>query len=225
MNKTISCIGLVLAGNLLVACGSSNSVQTTATTCTGPEDPSCRLAVDPPSVVRWVAPATDGVSTGVVEQTSDTTCMSGKIDPGSNGAGWGAILILQLAQDDGGSTQVAPFDITARGATQVRFNLSNPPPTGLLPQLVELTSADCRTAPDCLDQFSGPPALATAGSVTVALGDLVTPDAQHATLVSDPTLTVALQFYVRPLPSMAFDYDFCVQDLQFLDAAGHEVSR
>lgn len=225
MNKTSSCTGLVLAGSLLVACGSSNSVQTTAPACTSPTDPTCRVAVDPPSVVRWVAPATDGVSTGVVEQTPDKTCMSGKVDPGASGAGWGAILILQLAQDDGGSTEVAPFDVTARGVTQVRFTLSNPPPTGILPQLVELTSADCTTASDCLDQFSGPPAVTTAGSTTLTLADFVTPDAQHASLVSDPTIAVALQFWVGPLPGMAFDYDFCLQDLQFLDAAGNEVSR
>ncbi len=151
--------------------------------------------------------------------------MSGKVDPGPSGAGWGAILILQLAQDNGGSIQLAPFDVTARGVTQVRFNLSNPPPTGVLPQLVELTSADCTNAQDCLAQFSGPPAATTAGPVTLALSDFATPDAQHPNLVSDPTITVALQFWVSPLPGMAFDYDFCIQGLQFLDAAGNEVSR
>jgi hypothetical protein len=109
--------------------------------------------------------------------------------------------------------------------TQVRFNVSNPPPTGILPQLVELTSADCTTAPDCQAEFGGPPALTTAGSTTVALGDLVTADAQHANKVSDPTISTGLQFVVSPLPGKAFDYNFCIQDLQFLDAAGNEVSR
>jgi hypothetical protein len=213
-----------------MACGSSSSsVQKTAPTCNSPTDPSCRLAVDPPSVVRWVAPTTDavagGVSTAVVERTSDETCMSGKVDPGPSGSGWGAILIFQLGQDDGGATQRAPFDLNARGVAQVRFNLSNPPPTGILPQLVELTSADCTTAPACLDSFGGPPAFTTAGSHTVALGDLVTADAQQSNKVSDPTLSVALQFYVSPQPGKAFDYNFCIQDLQFLDAAGNEVSR
>ncbi len=230
MNKISSCIGLVLTGSLLVACGSSgSSVQKTAPTCNTPTDPSCRLAVDPPSVVRWVAPTTDasagGVSTGIVEQTSDKTCMSGKVDPGPSGSGWGAILIFQLAQDDGGSTQTAPFDLNARGVAQVRFNLSNPPPTGLLPQLVELSSADCKTAPGCLVSFAGAPVLKTAGPVTVALGDLVNAPAGQASQVSDPTLSVALQFYVSPQPGKAFDYNFCIQGLQFLDAAGNEVSR
>jgi hypothetical protein len=229
MNKTFSCIGLVLAGSLLVACGSSNGGQKTAPTCISPADPSCRIGVDPPSVVRWVAPITDavasGVSTAVVEQTPGKTCMSGKIDPGPSGAGWGAILLFELAQRGDGTTVVTPFDVKARGITQVRFNLSNPPPTGVLPQLVELTSADCTTAPDCQAQFGGPPALTSAGSITVALGDLVTPDAQHANQVSDPTISTGLQFVVSPLPSKAFDYDFCIQGLQFLDAAGNEVSR
>jgi hypothetical protein len=229
MNKTFSCIGLVLTGSLLVACASSNSSQKTAPTCMKPQDPGCRLAVDPPSVVRWVAPATDavagGVSTAVVERTSDKTCMSGKIDPGPSGAGWGAILIFQLAQDDGGSTQTAPFDLKARGVAQVRFTLSNPPPTGILPQLVELTSADCKTAPSCLASFTGPPVLKTAGPVTLALGDLVNAPAGQASQVSDPTLTVALQFYVLPQSGTAFDYDFCIDGMQFLDAAGNEVLR
>lgn len=229
VNKTFSCIVLVLASNLFVACGSSDNVEKTAPTCVSPTDPSCRIAVDPPSVVRWVAPATDGsaggVSTAVVERMPDKTCMSGKVDPGPNGTGWGAILIFQLAQDNGGSTETAPFDLNARGVTQVRFNLSNPPPTGLLPQLVELTSADCKTAPDCLASFGGAQTLTTPGSVNVALGDLATADASQAKRVSDPTITVALQFYVSPLTSMPFDYDFCIQDLQFLDAAGNEVPR
>jgi hypothetical protein len=150
--------------------------------------------------------------------------MSGKIDPGPNDTGWGAILVFELAPDDQ-SKILAPFDIPARGVTQVRFNLSNPPPTGIQPQLVELTSADCTTAPDCLDQFGGSPTLTSAGSVTVALGDLVVADAQQANTVSDPALSVALQFYVSSSPGMSFDYDFCIQNLQFLDAGGNEISR
>ena len=233
MKKTSSCIGLVFASSLFVACGSNSgssvsdsgsSVESTAATCTSPNDLSCRIAVDAPSVVRWVAPATDGVSTGVIERTSDKTCMSGKIDPGPNDTGWGAILVFELAPDDQ-SKILAPFDIPARGVTQVRFNLSNPPPTGIQPQLVELTSADCTTAPDCLDQFGGSPTLTSAGSVTVALGDLVVADAQQANTVSDPALSVALQFYVSSSPGMSFDYDFCIQNLQFLDAGGNEISR
>lgn len=229
MNKTSSCIGLVLVASLLVACGtSSSSVQTTAPTCNSPTNLSCRIAVDPPSVVRWVAPATDGVaggaSTAVVERTSDKTCMAGTVDPGASGAGWGAIMVFELAPQDG-STVVAPFDLQARGVTQVRFSLSNPPPTGVLLQLNELSSVDCKTAPGCLVQFSGPPALTTAGSFTVALGDFVSADAQHANKASDPTMVTGLQFYVSPVPGKAFDYNFCIQDLQFLDAAGNEVLR
>lgn len=229
MNKTSLCIGLILTGNLLVACGSSNSAEKTAPTCTSPADPSCRLAVEALSVVQWVAPATDavsgGVSTAVVERTSDSTCLSGKVDPGPSGAGWGAVLIFELAQVDNNSTVLAPFDLKAKGVTQVRFNLSNPPPTGVLPQLVELSSADCTTAPGCLSEFTGPPALTTAGSVTLALGDFVTAEAQDTNTVSNPTISTAFQLLVSPSPGTAVDYDFCIQGLQFLDAAGNEVSR
>ena len=229
MNKISSCIGWVLAGSLLVACGSKNSAQRTAPTCISPADPSCRIGVDPPSVVLWVAPITDavggGISTATVERTPDKTCMSGKVDPGPDGAGFGAILLFELAEEDDTSTVVKPFDVKARGITQVRFNLSNPPPTGVLPQLVELTSADCKPAADCVVEFSGPTAFTTAGSITVALGDLITADVQHANMVSDPTISKGLQFLVSPMPGMAFDYSFCIQGLQFLDAAGNEVSR
>jgi hypothetical protein len=229
MNKTSSNIGLVMVGSLLVACGSNNSDQKTAPTCISAADPSCRITVDSPSVVRWVAPITDavagGVSTAVVEHTADQTCMSGKVDPGPSSAGWGAILLFELAQRGDGTTVIAPFDVKAKGITQVRFNLSNPPPTGVQLQLVELTSADCTSAPDCQAEFSGPPALTAAGSMTVALADLIMADAQHPSQVSDPTITTGLQFVVSPQSSGAFDYNFCIQGLQFLDAAGNEILR
>jgi len=229
VNKTSSCIGLVLAANLLVACGSSDSVEKTAPTCISPADPSCRIAVEAPSVVRWVAPATDavsgGVSTAVVERTSDGTCLSGKVDPGPGGTGWGALVIFELARTDDSVTVLAPFDLKAKGVTKVRFNLSNPPSTGVLPQLVELSSADCTTTPGCLSVFDGPPPVTTAGSVTLALGDFVTAEAQDTNKVSDPTISTAFQLLVAPSSGTVVDYDFCIQNLQFLDAAGKEVSR
>ena len=46
-----------------------------------------------------------------------------------------------------------------------------------------------------------------------------------AALSSDTPITIAnLQFGMQQLPGVVIDYDFCVQDVTFLDGDGREVS-
>jgi hypothetical protein len=118
---------------------------------------------------------------------------------------------------------VAPFDARARGADRVRFTLTNPPASGLLPQIVQLTSATCKTPPECLMAFSRVEEVFAPGMVIVPLTDYTQADGEHPGATFDLGLIVGLQFYVPTLPSLQVAYDFCLDDLAFLDAAGREV--
>jgi hypothetical protein len=147
--------------------------------------------------------------------------MAGTVDPGPAGSGWGAILLASLRGF--GPTSVGPFDATARGIKQVRFTVENPPRTGVLPQMVQLASADCTTV-DCLRPFDPASAIDEPQTVAVALANFDRPDAEHPNTSLDPTLLAIVQFYVAPLPGMKVPYDFCIKGLTFLDGAGHEVA-
>jgi hypothetical protein len=180
------------------------------------------------SFVHWTGAATDalegGRSTAVVEHMPDKFCMSGTVDAGQNGAGWGAFLVLGLT--DGtpktGRT-ISPFDAAARGLTRIRFTVDSPPSTGVLPQITELESATCTLAPDCFSTFGSAVPVIESATVTTALADFLTPDGNHPNTTLDPTLLTGLHFYVGPAPGTRLDYASCIRDLAFLDASGKEI--
>jgi hypothetical protein len=221
-------LGIVFLGSLglVGACGSNSTPVTTPTACVAPSGPGCKISVEDGSFVRWAAPSTDasagGTSTAVVTYTPGKFCMSGTADSGPNDTGWGAILVLSLAID-ATDTLVAPFDAPALGVTQVRFTMEGPPLQGVIPQVVQITSADCTQIPDCLTSFSRGAAVIDPGTVTAQLTDFTQPDGSHSNTSLDQTLITGLQFYVPTLPGMAVPYDFCLQELAFLGADGKEL--
>jgi len=227
MTKNISRIAIAVALGLAGACSSTDHDQRTDATCVSPAEARCRIVPAEPSFVRWTGPVTDGVaggvSTAVVEYTPGRFCMSGTVDSGPGGSGWGAILLLGLDELDA-TNMIIPLDVSARGITHVRFTIEDPPLTGVLPQMSELETADCRTAPDCLATFDATASVIDPGPVTMALTEFARPDAGHPNTTLDPTLIDSLQFYVSPLPGMALSYDFCVRDFAFLDDSGREVT-
>jgi hypothetical protein len=228
MLKNTSRISFALALGLISACGSQDGEQVTGAACVSPTDASCRIAVDENSFVRWASLATDGVaggiSTGVVRYAPGRFCMSGRVDSGPTGSGWGAILIVGLNHKDE-SGALIPLDVSAHGISQIRFGVDDPPIAGLLPQLAQLQSADCTIAgPDCITTFSVPTYVIAPGTVTEPLTAFSQGDGTHSNPALDQTLITGLQFYVPTLPGMAYDYDFCVRNLAFLDAAGQEVT-
>jgi hypothetical protein len=221
-------IGALLGGlGLSGGCGSSAPNQSTSPDCVGPTEPNCSIAVDDRSFVRWAGPATDGeLSTAVVEHTPGKFCMSGTLDAGPSGSGWGAQLTLALNEGppmDGRT--ITPFDATSHGITQVRFTVDSPPSTGVLPQLTDLESASCTRAPDCFSTFDRSAAVIEPGPVTMALADFLIPDANHPNTTLDPTLLTGLHFSVGPAPGVALNYGFCIRDLALLDAGGQEILR
>jgi hypothetical protein len=223
-------LGIVVLGSLGLfgACGSSGAPVTTQTGCTVPSEPGCMIPVADESFVRWAGPVTDagggGSSSAVVTYTPGKLCMSGTVDSGANGAGWGAILAVGLVDIDATGTLIAPFDASALGVSQVRFTVEDPPLQGVLPQVVQITNAACtQISSSCLASFSLDAAVTDPGTVTARLTDFTQPDATHANTSLDQTLITSLQFYVPTLPGMAVPYDFCLRDLAFLGAAGQEL--
>ncbi len=176
------------------------------------------------SFVRWAGPVTDGTSSAVVRYTPGKLCMSGTVDSSADGGGWGAILVVGLVDTDATGTLIAPFDAPAFGVSQVRFTVEDPPLQGVLPQVVQITSAACtQISSTCLTSFSLDAAVTDPGTVTAQLTDFTDADGTHSNTSLDQTLITSLQFYVPTLPGMATPYDFCLQDLAFLDADGKEL--
>lgn len=226
--KNISAIAWACTLGLVGACGSNDKEQVTPT-CVRPSDPGCRIIVDEHSFVRWTGPATDGViagaSTAVVKHTPGRFCMSGTVDSGTDGSGWGAILTIGLvAVDEATHMLITPFDASALGVAQVRFRVEDPPVSGVIPQITQIQSAACKTIPDCVVSFDWTSSITSPGTITVPLNDFNLPDADHPNAVLDHTLISGLHFYVPSLRGMALDYHFCVDGLAFLDAGGGQKS-
>lgn len=210
------------------ACGSKANDQVTPETCVKPADPGCRIAVHENSVVRWTGPGTDktagGASTAVVRHEPGRFCMSGTVDPGAAGLGWGALLALGLDEVDESNKVILSFDGSALGVEQVRFKVETPPPTGALVEIAQVQSTGCTQIPDCVTTFGRTGLVASPGIFTLPLTDFNLPDAAHPNATLDRALMTGVHFHVPTSPGMAVSYAFCVTSLAFLDGSGHELT-
>jgi hypothetical protein len=219
-------VGLVLQP----ACGADGPAEEVTPICSGLPTDSCVLTVDDGSFVRAALVVTDGVSTGRIRHSPGRFCMSGKQDPGATNMNWGSLLILPLS--DVGTGIVAPFTAAAHGVSQVQFEIDPAPIAGLTVALSSIQRADCLVLPDCftmapfvlMDDGVMPTVVEDPGTVTASLTSFAQPDWGDPALAFDTDLIVGLQFGPVQLPGVVTDYDFCVQGVKFLDAAGHEVS-
>jgi hypothetical protein len=223
----------VLAGIVAIgACDAGRPAEQTTPSCVGPPtDPHCFLDVSDESFVRGAAPVTDGVSTAVVHHTPGKFCMSGQIDPGPTNENWGALLVLSLAEHTPTGV-AAPFNALAHGITQVRMTIDPPPLAGLAVSFSALQRADCLDLPACFTAASffvedggAERIIEDPGTVTFPLTAFVQPSWGDKTLAFDPTLISGLELVAGVLPGPVLDYDFCVRDVNFLDAAGRVVSQ
>ena len=137
-------------------------------------------------------------------------CLSGT-NPDPKGTG----LLLGFSELSSDLSMVLKrFNPDARGITQVRFTLDSPPPAGITVSADTLHSDVCNGT-DCITWgFALPNHITVAGTTTAALVDFV----------SNPPQT----FDTRALDAISFDvgpgdFDFCVHDFHFLNAAGVEI--
>lgn len=223
--------GLAAVTLLISSCGSGEQQEDTTPVCVGtPTDP-CLLTVSEPGFVRATVPVTDGVSTALVRHTPGRFCMSGKLDPGATDMNWGSVLVLALTERT--LTGIpGPFDAAARGIAQVQFTVDPVPLAGVTVAFGAVQRADCLVLPDCFTatQFfltedgSTSTVIEDAGTVTASLDSFAQPSWGDPALPFDRSLIANFQFGMQQLPGLVQDYDFCVQDVKFLDATGAEVS-
>ena len=149
--------------------------------------------------------------------------MSGIVDQGPTGAGWGALLHLGLSDVDEtaeGPRVVAPFDASSHGIEQIQFTVENPPRSGVLPHVTQIRTPDCKTIPDCVLTFSSTTTLTSSGKVTLPLAAFSQPDGDVPNATLDPKLLTGLGFFVAASSALPMPYDFCVRDLAFLGPPG-----
>jgi hypothetical protein len=230
MNKIIW-LGAVVGLVILPACGGSGQEEQTTPTCVGLPTDSCILTVSESGFVRGAGVVTDGVSTGMIRQTPGRFCMSGTLDPGASNMNWGSLLVLPLTERTPTGI-AAPFTAGARGIAQVQFTIDPAPIVGLTVSFTAVQRADCLTIPDCftsaafflMDSGTTETVIDASGIVTASLDSFRQPNWGDPALSFDTNLISSLQLLPQMLPGVVLDYDFCVQDVKFLDAAGSEVS-
>jgi hypothetical protein len=143
-----------------------------------------------------------------------TLCLSGSVKQGGF-----AVLALEFPHKNADETKVLQtFDATALGITQVALTVDSPPAQGADLLANAITHTTCPANPlDC--QY--PPnfkstTISAAGPVTAPFADFKSLDDPNETL--DPSLLDSVFLQVA-----SGDFDFCIHDFNFFDAAGNPV--
>ena len=212
-----------LAG--LPACGSSDAPS---------EQPSCQdrdgLVCNPPGfrfVVSAVAvsdycfttpenpascpattiPPTGSTTARLTEATTGKLCMAGTV--ASDGFAVLALRFFDSRNPDG--TFVTKFHPVAAGITAIEATIDSPPSGGLTLSRIGGFHVERASNP-------GVPVVVTMpGSLMVPLSGFVSDDSPPVTLAPDDVQTLGFN-----VP--AGNYEFCVHDFKFLNAASHQVT-
>jgi hypothetical protein len=230
---------------LHVACGSPTSSTPTAAgappesappvlspavgSCTQPpDDPDCFLDVNDHPFIGMLVGSTDGSSTARLGRSGVDFCISGVLDEGPAGSGWGSSLVLSFGEQD----DVAPFDASALGITRIELNLDGPPPTGVEVGVITSLSAECtELGPVChapytrFDELNRVIFETTSTTVDLKLSELAPPPwARDTPPKLDPSLLRGITFTAAPPRGAPLDYEYCIRDLRFFDASGGAVT-
>ena len=143
-----------------------------------------------------------------------TLCMSGT-DPDLKGTGLDLIFTVLGELSPGHLMVLKRFNADLPRITQLRFTVDSPPSAGLSISADTLHSDVCERTSCITWNFALPNRITAAGSSTTA---------PLVDFVNNPPQT----FDTRALDAIGFDvgpgdFDFCVHDFHFLNAAGVEV--
>jgi len=230
---------LLLALGFVSACSDSDE-DSSETTCTSPNADGVR--VTPIALSYDLACPLDGfpfvqsinaasirdATVSVTRPRAGTLCLSGAGSSSSMDPSFG-VLVLVLSTRNPDQTQVfSALDLDMRGITQLAFTLESPPSPGLLIEATSITSLSCpgnRT--ECATPVPGFALMTGPGSSTrlsiTSEGRVVVPFAnfEQANPVSGSFDTTALDHIAFHGSGGAFD--FCLSDVEFLDASGKPV--
>jgi len=153
-------------------------------------------------------------------------CLSGTVAAND---GWAKIVFVFTTFNLERTKVLKVFDADALGITQVAFSIDSPPSGGVTIDAAVVTATDCPAGPgDCFTQGFD---LMTPSST----GDLERftapgPEVAPFTNFRQTGAGVSQTFDTSALHHLEFivgqgDYNFCIHDLRFLDAAGNEVTE
>jgi len=183
--------------------------------CSGPVD-SCPLGTNPPA----------GETTAQLTQPEPgKICLAGSV----GADGWSQVLIGFSQVNAADNRILKTFDAAALGITQVGFTIESPPSAGIIVDAAINSSLSCPE--DFLDCMTWGFNLMTAPDSAMTLSittpsRIVAPLTQFKQTRLAPAATVfdthAIEHFSFGVGSGA--YDFCVSELQFMDAAGQVVN-
>ncbi len=160
----------------------------------------------------------------LTQPESGKICMAGVVKPG----GWAdLVLAFTLYSDSTGTKVLKKFDADARGITQVGFTIDSPPRGGIKLEAAVTTQLECPGDP--MACFTYGFSFRSAAEVDAPMsftepGPQVAPFTRFkqgrpgVSQVFDTTALENISFGVGP-----GEYDFCIRDFKFLDAAGNAV--
>jgi len=230
-------LGLLALGGGCGPSGDPNCVGEDGWICHPNGVPFVQVALDTSDlcggVVAWCDLAKNqppGTTTAKLTQPeTGKLCLSGSLATG----GWAQmVLAFPLANKDG-SQIFKTFDADALGITQAAFSIDSPP-SGGIGVGAAVTGKDLVCPPGQICFTGGFELMTTPTSTSpvsiTAPGPEVAPFAnfrQTDTSLSatfDTTRLHLLSFGVGTYGGGATDYDFCLHDFKFLDAAGNEIT-
>jgi hypothetical protein len=178
-----------------------------------------------PFVQNAEAVSVRGSTVGVEQPRGGSLCLSGAAS--ETAPSWGVILLHLSVLSDDGTEILSTFDAGSLGVTQLRFTLDSPPSSGLMLDATSIRSFSCPGDPSaCVSPVPGFALLSSPGSSTpmviTSAGRVAAPLAnfQRSNDISGTFNPNAINFLAFKSTGT---YDFCISDLEFLDANGNVV--
>jgi hypothetical protein len=234
----------VLLVFVLCACGESSRVQPSATSEVPFVPPACAAEPLPPCVDDGPFHCAASVGYGFIGALYDTDnrstasmsipdprtiCLSGTVAAIDGDEPWVEMVLGVDERGAGGTCIRAVYDARALGATSFAFDLDAVPDTHLVVHAAVVQQAECpEGAYLCVEggvytlytHDRQELALPVAGANRAAFSDFVGDDLTEPLDASRLSL-----FTLRLTPTLLpVDFNFCVNDLAFLDDAGREVA-
>lgn len=202
---------------ILVATGGGDAA------CVGlPGDQAPRCFLDASTGIPFavaIRPLTDGLSNSrLFNPEPGKVCIHGTMT--GNGAAAISLNVTPFTSE-GFPVAIDPFDLQALDITALEYTITHPPLGGVSLQLSSLVKPECSVDFDCL----GPVYSLSGSSARVFETKTVrTEMTEFEPADPEPTLVWAFNFWANSSSRLDANYDFCVEDVKFIDSFGELVT-